>query len=86
MNYVWFIDVRNVLDISSENEPLDVQTFVKKHMEKRFLCLDFVKCLMLDVNFKQNQTRSNISQPHSVHTRPTVACNIVFQNMVWKLR
>ena len=30
-----FVDMSNVLDISSENEPLDVQTFVKKHMEKR---------------------------------------------------
>ena len=36
-----FIDVSNVLDISSENEPLDVQIFVKKHMEKRYLCLNY---------------------------------------------
>lgn len=31
-----FVDMSNVADISCENEPLDVQTFVKKHMEKRF--------------------------------------------------
>ena len=38
-----FLDVSNIPDISCENEPLDVQTFVKKHMEKwYFECLIYV--------------------------------------------
>ena len=42
------LDLSNIPDISSENEPLDVQTFVKKQMDNWYcVIINLVNCDLL---------------------------------------